>query len=79
MTLNVKDAGFRVRVEKILRQEFVDACRGNGRSAADVLREFMREYVAQNRATAQRDLFPPSHSTATSSATSRDSGSKATG
>lgn len=62
MVLKTKDAGLRLRVEKTLRQEFVDACRAEGRSAAEVLREFMRAYVAQNRATAQRDLFPPSPS-----------------
>jgi len=62
MVLRTKDAGLRVRVEKSLRQEFVDACRADGRSAAEVLREFMRAYLAQNRATAQRDLFPPSPS-----------------
>lgn len=62
MTLKTKDAGLRLRVEKSLRQEFVDACRAEGRAAAEVLREFMRAYVAQNRGTAQRDLFPPSSS-----------------
>jgi hypothetical protein len=52
-----KNAGLRLRVEKNLRQEFLDACRADGRVAAEVLREFMREYIAQNRDSAQPDLF----------------------
>lgn len=55
-----KNAGLRLRVEKNLRQEFLDACRADGRVAAEVLREFMRDYIAQNRASAQPDLFGPS-------------------
>ena len=60
MTLKTKNAGLRLRVEKNLRQEFLDACRADGRVAAEVLREFMRDYIAQNRASAQSDLFGPS-------------------
>ena len=52
-----KNAGLRLRVERNLRQEFLDACRADGRVAAEVLREFMREYIAQNRDPAQPDLF----------------------
>ena len=52
-----KNAGLRLRVEKNLRQEFLDACRADGRVAAEVLREFMRDYIVQNRASAQPDLF----------------------
>jgi hypothetical protein len=55
--MNRKDAGLRVRVEKELRQEFIEQCRSEGRVAAQVLREYMREYVARNRAAQQRDLF----------------------
>jgi hypothetical protein len=57
MVLRTKDAGLRLRVERALRDEFVSACRAEGRSAADVLREFMRLHVAQTRAAAQQDLF----------------------
>lgn len=60
MALKIKDAGLRLRVERELREEFVEACRGEGRSAAEVMREFMRFYVARNRAAAQPDLFAPS-------------------
>lgn len=59
MALKTKNAGLRLRVEKSLRQEFLDACKTDGRVAAEVLREFMRHYVARNRSTAQQDLFGP--------------------
>jgi hypothetical protein len=57
MALIVKDAGLRVRVEKELRQEFVEACRASGKPAAQVLREFMRDYVIRERVMIQRPLF----------------------
>lgn len=43
-----KDAGLRIRVEKALREEFLEACRSQDRPAAQVLREFMRRYVARH-------------------------------
>ena len=43
-----KDAGFRIRVERELRDEFVDACRAHDRPAAQVIRDFMRQYVEKN-------------------------------
>jgi hypothetical protein len=57
MTIKTKDAGLRLRVERELRQEFVEACRTEGHSAAQVLREFMRTYVSRNRPMPQRELF----------------------
>jgi hypothetical protein len=57
MTVKTKDAGLRLRVEKELRQEFVDACRASGKPAAQVLREFMRDFVARERVMLQRPLF----------------------
>jgi hypothetical protein len=57
MPVKTKDAGLRLRVEKELRQEFVEACRSTGKPAAQVIREFMREFVARERATAQGSLF----------------------
>lgn len=53
--MKTKDAGLRLRVERTLREEFVDACRADGLPAAQVLRDFMRQYVREK--TAQRDLF----------------------
>lgn len=43
-----KDAGFRIRVERELRDEFVDACRAHDRPAAQVIRDFMRQYIETN-------------------------------
>ena len=40
-----KDSGFRIRVERDLRERFLAACRKQDRPAAQVLREFMRSYV----------------------------------
>jgi hypothetical protein len=57
MGLKTKDSGLRLRVEKELRQEFVDVCRATGRPAAQVLREFMRDFVARERTMNQRNLF----------------------
>jgi hypothetical protein len=41
-----KDSGLRIRVERPLREAFLEACRLEDRPAAQVLREFMRSYVA---------------------------------
>jgi Ribbon-helix-helix protein len=57
MSVKTKSAGLRVRVEPELREEFVEICRTEGRPAAQVLRDFMRRYVSENRAAAQRELF----------------------
>ena len=43
-----KDSGFRIRVEKDLRDEFIELCRSQDRPAAQVVREFMREYLKKN-------------------------------
>jgi len=57
MPIKIKDAGLRLRVERDLREDFVETCRAEGKAAAQVLREYMREYVARNRVAAQRELF----------------------
>lgn len=44
--MSTKDAGLRIRVERQLRDDFLDACRAQDRPAAQVIREFMRGYVA---------------------------------
>lgn len=43
-----KDVGLRIRLERALRDEFLEACRAQDRPAAQVLREFMRGFVAEN-------------------------------
>jgi hypothetical protein len=56
MAIKTKDAGLRLRVEHELRQAFVESCRAEGQTAAQVLRECMRQYVERARA-GQQDLF----------------------
>jgi uncharacterized protein involved in exopolysaccharide biosynthesis len=56
MPLRVKDVGLRLRVERDLREEFVEICRSEGKAAAQVLREYMRDYITRNRAAAQQEL-----------------------
>lgn len=41
----MKDAGFRVCVQRDLRRKFLEVCRAQDKPAAQVIREFMREYV----------------------------------
>jgi hypothetical protein len=41
----MKDVGLRIRVQRDLREQFLEACRAQDKPAAQVLREFMREYV----------------------------------
>jgi len=45
-----KDTGFRIRVQSDLREKFVEICRAQDKPAAQVLREYMRKYVAENEA-----------------------------
>lgn len=49
-----KDVGLRIRLERALRDEFLEACRAQDRPAAQVLREFMREYVALKLSTSKK-------------------------
>ena len=41
----MKDVGLRIRVQRDLREQFLRVCRAQDKPAAQVLREFMREYV----------------------------------
>lgn len=43
--MKTKDAGLRIRIDRDLRESFVAACRDQDKAAAQVLREFMRDYV----------------------------------
>ena len=52
-----ESSGFRLRVDGQLRQEFIVACRSQDRTAAQVLREFMRDYVARHYGGQQEKLF----------------------
>ena len=44
-----KDAGMRIRVERSLREEFLETCRSRDVPAAQVIRAFMRDYVKEAR------------------------------
>lgn len=46
----MKDAGLRIRVQRELRQSFLEACAADDKPAAQVLREFMRMYVEEHKA-----------------------------
>jgi hypothetical protein len=41
-----KDCGLRIRVQRDLRDKFLEVCRTQDKPAAQVIREFMRDYVA---------------------------------
>ncbi|MGE0611679.1 MAG: plasmid-related protein [Hyphomicrobiales bacterium] len=43
----MKDVGIRIRVQRELRDRFLEACRSQDRPASQVLREFMRAYVVK--------------------------------
>lgn len=42
-----KDVGLRIRVDRDLREAFVEACRSQDVAASEILREFMRTYTQQ--------------------------------
>lgn len=54
----VKDSGFRIRLDDNLRRNFLQACKQQDKSAAQVIREFMRRYVDRRVDTSQGELFP---------------------
>jgi|GEM_PF-3324274 len=49
----MKDVGLRIRVQRELREQFLEACKAQDKPAAQVLREFMRKYVEGNPAKEQ--------------------------
>ncbi len=57
-----KDAGLRIRVEKDLREAFVLACRNEGKSASDVIRNYMQSYVDYEVMQRQPDFFKSENS-----------------
>ena len=52
------DSGLRIRVDDPLKHRFIEACKRNDTTAAQALRAFMRQYIEQDYASSQRDLFP---------------------
>ena len=60
----MKDVGLRIRVQRGLRDQFLEVCRAQDKPAAQVLREFMRNYVAAHpecppNSDARDGLSPP--------------------
>ena len=54
----MKTAALRIRIEPELRDQFVNACKENDHSAAQVLRAFIRKYLNDIEFQRQMDLFP---------------------
>ncbi len=54
----MKDVGLRIRVQRDLREEFLEVCRAQDKPAAQVLREFMRGYVRGNAASEKESETP---------------------
>lgn len=52
----MKESGLRIRVENDLREAFLMTCKSEDKTAAQVLRAFMRTYVNQ-RGGLQSELF----------------------
>jgi hypothetical protein len=52
-----KSAALRIRIEPSLHQKFIDTCKAQDVKASQVLREFMRHFVAQNAEGMQTQLF----------------------
>jgi hypothetical protein len=53
----MKDVGFRIRVQRDLREQFLAVCQAQDKPAAQVLREFMRAYVRKHEPLAD-DVRP---------------------
>jgi len=56
----MSEAGLRIRVDDILRREFIETCKLRDATAAQVLRAYMRQYIEQFGSSArQGKLFEP--------------------
>ena len=53
-----KDVGLRIRVDRHLREAFIEACKAEERIASEVLREFMQRYVGQYSRTVGQMQLP---------------------
>jgi len=53
-----KDVAFKIRIDEELRRAFVEACREQDRPAAQVVREFMRRYIAGEAEQAAPAIYP---------------------
>lgn len=66
-----KDVGLRIRVERSLRERFVRACRTEDKSAAQVIREFMRRY-----AESRQPVRPPGQQQSSKKGARKSEGAK---
>lgn len=57
-----KSSNLRIRVEPQLHRDFLAVCRMQDRPAAQVLREFMKQFVEQHGLSTQAQLFEPESS-----------------
>ncbi|MFP7673496.1 hypothetical protein ACG74X_09075 [Marivita sp. S0852] len=51
----MKDVGLRIRIDRELREAFLKACKAQDKPAAQVLREYMRDYVRKADLSNMRD------------------------
>ena len=51
----MKDSGLRIRIERDLREKFLEICKEQDRPAAQVIREFMRTYINQHQPKSRSD------------------------
>lgn len=51
----MKDSGLRIRVERELRDRFLETCREQDRPAAQIIREFMRDFIQQHEPSNDND------------------------
>lgn len=56
--MSKKDVGLRIRINKELRQAFVEACQAQDMPASEVLREFMRHFAEQQSAQGNQLRLP---------------------
>ncbi len=49
----MNDVGLGIRVQRDLREAFLEVCRAQDKPAAQVLREFMRRYVVEHEASTE--------------------------
>jgi predicted transcriptional regulator len=53
----MSEATFTFRVDEILKKQFTTAAKGRDRTGAQLLRDFMRDFVKQQQATAEHDAW----------------------
>lgn len=54
--MSMTDSRYEIRVAKELKEAYLAAAKRNDRDGAQLIRDFMRDYVKQN---AQQDLLTP--------------------